>query len=822
MFDRGLSQIGDSLTRFGDQISGLGAAITKLTAPIAAMGATGLKVASDFETVMKSIELFGGLAGKELEAARKYVLKLGADTVFSAQDAGEAMLDLLKAGMSYAEASAAIPQVLDLATAGNLSLASAAGIVSAALAQYGLKAKDAKRVSDALAKAANASRADVSDLGQALGNVGPIAASYGLSIEDTAAILGVFANNGIMGAEAGTQLKSMLLNLSRPTDKVKGAFAKLGVSLYDNNGNLRNFNTVVKELNVALNKLPVQEQKELMQDLAGSYGITGLQALRASNGIDDMLQQMKKAPSATQLAAGAANTFARNIESLKGSIETLQIEALTPFMEKTLTPLTKQAVEFVNKLTDWVNKNPVLAQQIVTIGAGLVVLGPALFIAGQAISAIGVVVGFLLSPLGILIGLIVAASIHFGGLDKAIAAATTAAQQLLQIALYEVARILKEASDTAQKLGAIGLVLVTKGLRDAGTAADQLLKMGLLLVADTLNRAATAAGMLATMLILFLTKGLNDAATAADQLLKMGLLLVVDTLNKASVAAGTLGLLIQALVIRVVYGLRDAALDLAGRLVEVSTNLGYLATGLIIILGILTVAKLIAMVQALATAVVAVATAIAGGGGLLMALNPLTLILGVVVLLTLAATTNFMGFGDTLRNTVRPALLDAYESAQKLAGILKAVIDHIQWLSGQKGYETNLPGISVGTQGGEGSQGGLQLFQGVTSDQQKKWQSMYNLTPSGMPARDWGGIGRANMPYLIGSGAQPEVFVPSNNGQFIPNFDKVLAQIAAGGGGGMQFAPGSIVINANSRAEGMAAADGFEQRMNEIRARKGW
>lgn len=404
--------IGDTITGIGDQMSRLGGTISTFSVPIAAAGAAGLKAAADFDTLLKQIEIFGGVAPDQLETVRQFALKMGADTKYSSSDAAAAMLELLKAGQSLDDTMKSLPEVLNLAATGNIELAQASGIVSSALAIFKLNAADAGRVSNALAQAANATRADVSDLGLGLTNVGPIAAQFGMSIEDTAAVLGVFANNGIMGAEAGTQLKSMLLNMSRPTDKVTGAFTKLGVSLYDSNGNARNFNTVIKELDSALDKLPIQQQNELMQDLAGSYGIVGLNALRASNGIDSTLQAMANAPSAGKVAATFMETFKGSVESLTGSFETLMISGLTPFMNDVAGPLVKNVTGIVNAITDWTQKNPALTKQIVKVLAGVAVLGPGLLVAGKAFSAIGELVKdvgkmftfFSSGPLGLLIG----------------------------------------------------------------------------------------------------------------------------------------------------------------------------------------------------------------------------------------------------------------------------------------------------------------------------------------------------------------------------------------------------------------------------------
>ena len=318
---------------------------------------------------------------------------------------------MLKSGQSVEQALATLPEVLDLAAAGEMSLAQAAGITSSGLAQFRLEASQSESLTNALAQAANASRADVTQLGQALANVGPVASQYGLDVEETSAILGVFHNNAIMGAEAGTQLKSMLLNLARPTDEVQKAYAELGVSFYDSSGNVRDFNEFILDLDNALNALPVQEQNEMMQRLGGSYGIVGLSALRASKGIGDMLAKMREAPEAGELAEGFMDTFAGKVESLRGSFETLKIEAFTPFMNDVLKPFIERMIEAVNGITKWVSANPELTKTILQIGGAIAVAGPVLMGMGFAISNIGValrtvtpLLGLLTSPLGLIAG----------------------------------------------------------------------------------------------------------------------------------------------------------------------------------------------------------------------------------------------------------------------------------------------------------------------------------------------------------------------------------------------------------------------------------
>jgi TP901 family phage tail tape measure protein len=410
--------LGASLNNLGDQMTRLGTSLAGLSAPIIGFGVTGIRAAADFDQLLTQIRVFGELAPDELERVRQYALQMGADTKFSSSDAAAALLDLMKAGMDLEGAMSSLPAVLNLAAAGEMSLEQAAGITTTALAQFGLQAEDAGRVADALARAANASRADVADLGMALGNVGPVASQFGLSIEDTAAILGVFSNAGIEGAEAGTQLRSMLLNLNRDTEAVQGAWAELGVSLYDSQGNMRDFNTVIRELDAALDQLPMEDQNRLMQDLAGSYGITGLTALRAAGGIDAMSAAMAESPAAAELAAAFMNTFSGRVESLMGSIETFQIQVLTPFMNNVLAPLVGWLTEVINKFTEWAMANPDLANTIIAVMAAVAAAGPVLVALGAVVSAIGTIIaGLPLAALIATVGAVGAAfATNFGGI----------------------------------------------------------------------------------------------------------------------------------------------------------------------------------------------------------------------------------------------------------------------------------------------------------------------------------------------------------------------------------------------------------------------
>lgn len=293
------------------------------------------------------------------------------------------------------------------------------GIAGSALYEMINPIDQAAMVADVLAKAAGASSAEVGDLAQGFANVGPVANLFQMSVEDTAAALAVLAENGIKGAEGGTALKSMLLNLSQPTDKVTNALSALGVSLYDVRGNVRNIDDIIDDLDESLNKLSVKDQIEYSKILGGSYGIVGLNALRMAGGIDEMQGAMKNAAGASEVADARMKGFAGAFDQLKGSVETLMISALTPFMEKILTPLVGKITDVVNKVTAWAVANPEVTNTIAAIVLGLSILGPVLYATGVAVNGITAAFALMMSPITgviILIGAMVKAYLdNFGG-----------------------------------------------------------------------------------------------------------------------------------------------------------------------------------------------------------------------------------------------------------------------------------------------------------------------------------------------------------------------------------------------------------------------
>lgn len=196
---------------------------------------TSLRTFADFEAQMARVSAVSRASADDFERLTATARKLGAETEFSASQAGAGLEFLARAGWSASDSIAAIPAILDLATAASLDLGNAADVASNIMSAYGIAAKDAANVSDILAAATARANTDVRQLGDAMSYVGPVAASLGISMGDSAAAIGALSDAGIQGSSAGTGLRRVLSSLANPAKAARDQLAALGVSLEDVN-----------------------------------------------------------------------------------------------------------------------------------------------------------------------------------------------------------------------------------------------------------------------------------------------------------------------------------------------------------------------------------------------------------------------------------------------------------------------------------------------------------------------------------------------------------------------------------------------------------
>lgn len=324
---------------------GNGANTVRQAAGIAAIGtaavasATALssvKKSMNFEAQLSSIEALTGASNKEMARMHDLSLEMGASTKYSALEAAQGIEELLKAGISPAKVEAgALEAALNLATAGGLELSEAAETMSTALNAFSKDGMTAAQASNILAGTANASATSVHELQYSLSMVSAVAAGAGLSFEDTNAALGVFANKGLKGSDAGTSLKTMLLNLSPITKTQTKLFEKLGITtkkgsneFYDARGNIKSMAEIAEVLHTSLKHLTNEERQTTMKEMFGTDAIRAANILyeKGAKGINEFKKEMSKV-TALDVAKQKMDNAAGAVEQMSGAFETMQIIA---------------------------------------------------------------------------------------------------------------------------------------------------------------------------------------------------------------------------------------------------------------------------------------------------------------------------------------------------------------------------------------------------------------------------------------------------------------------------------------------------------------
>lgn len=315
--------------------------LAKGGAVIAGGLALAVRSAANFEKGLSNIEAVSGATESQMEAIRNKALQLGKDTQFSASESAMAIEELVKAGLSVEDVMAgAADSTVALAAAGGVSMPEAATIASNAMNQFGIAAREMPKVADAIAGAANASAIDVSDFGMSLSQVGAVANLAGAKFEDTATAIALMGNAGIKGSDAGTSLKSMLMNLQPTTEKQIGLMEELGIvtedgsnRFYDQEGNLKSLADVSGVLSKSLEGMSKAQKQATLETIFGSDGIraAAILANEGAKGFDNMANSMGKV-TAADVAATKMDNLEGSIEQLKGSLETLMIMVGTPLL----------------------------------------------------------------------------------------------------------------------------------------------------------------------------------------------------------------------------------------------------------------------------------------------------------------------------------------------------------------------------------------------------------------------------------------------------------------------------------------------------------
>jgi TP901 family phage tail tape measure protein len=311
-----LDRVADQATRFG--IVG-----------VAAFGLV-VKAAADFDKQMSAVSAATHASSGDMDKLRAAALQAGKDTQYSATEAAKGITELSKAGVSTADVlGGGLKGALSLAAAGQLSVGEAAETAASAMTQFKLSGNQVPHVADLLAAAAGKAQGSVHDMGFALNQAGLVASQTGLSIEDTTGTLAAFASAGLIGSDAGTSFKTMLLAIQNPSAKTAELMKELGISAYDAQGQFIGISKFAGVLQEKLKNLSPQMRAQAMAQIFGNDAVRAANILytQGQSGIDGWVNKVNDAGYASETAAKLTDNLAGDVERLKGSLETMAIES---------------------------------------------------------------------------------------------------------------------------------------------------------------------------------------------------------------------------------------------------------------------------------------------------------------------------------------------------------------------------------------------------------------------------------------------------------------------------------------------------------------
>lgn len=385
-----LGAFGEKAKGTGEKVSGAGQKMLPATAAIGAVGGAAVKTASDFETSMSQTAGALNVPMDKMGSLRDLAMKMGADTQFSATEAGNAMTELAKGGLTEADIKGgALKATMDLAASSGMDLGDSANTVVQAMGGFGLSANDSAQAVNALAGAAAASSTDVGPLANALSQCAAQAHTAGWSIQDTTAVLGAFADAGITGSDAGTSLKTMLQRLGAPTGAAAKEMKSLGINVWDSQGHMKDASGIAQELQSKMGGLSDQQKQQALTTIFGSDATRAATVLmgEGSTGLSKYTEATNDQTAASRLANSQMGPTEKALEEMKGSLETAGIAIGTA-----LVPMIQKLAGFV---TDLANKfsslSPSMQDTILKIAGIVAVVGPALIVIGKVVSGIGAI-----------------------------------------------------------------------------------------------------------------------------------------------------------------------------------------------------------------------------------------------------------------------------------------------------------------------------------------------------------------------------------------------------------------------------------------------
>ncbi|HFK5807642.1 TPA: phage tail tape measure protein [Enterobacter bugandensis] len=333
----------------------------------------------------------------EMEALRKQARQLGDNTAASADDAASAQIIIAKSGGDAAAIQAATPVTLNMALSNRRSMEENAALLTGMKSAFQMSNDQIAHIGDVLSMTMNKTAADFDGLSDALTYAAPVAKNAGVSIEQTAAMVGALHDAKITGSMAGTGSRAVLSRLQAPTGKAYEAIKELGVKTSDSKGNTRPIFAILKEMQRSFekNNLGTSQKGEYMKTIFGeeaSSAAAVLMTAASSGKLDQLTAAFKASDGKTaELVKIMQDNLGGDFKEFQSAYEAVGTD-LFDQQEGSLRELTKTATKYVLKLDGWITNNKTLASTIgLIVGGGLALIG---VLGGIGLIAWPVVTGF--------------------------------------------------------------------------------------------------------------------------------------------------------------------------------------------------------------------------------------------------------------------------------------------------------------------------------------------------------------------------------------------------------------------------------------------
>ncbi|GAV18400.1 phage tail tape measure protein [Lacticaseibacillus paracasei] len=560
--------------KVGNVMTGIGKASTVAGVAIGAMSVSAIKSYGNFENSMNKAAVVGGSSSKNLtkniSSLEDEALNLGTKLPISAQDAGDAMLEMARNGASVSDLKKEFPAIAEAASVTGDDLSETAITVQNAMNIWGGGAANAAKDSAILAKNANLSKVGIGDMGQAFANVGSTAKALGLNVATTSTAIGVMANSGLGAAQGSQDLAHALTLMARPSKVAAGEMKELGITYTDAKGNFKPFPQILKEVAKATDGLSQSQKIAALTNLFGAAGEKAMLPLltatqkKAKNGKsvwDNYAGSLNGVGNSAKSASKYLSTNAQNMTKNVGQAldqmkddwtaltftalktDSKPIQAFAKAVGQVANNLQKSHGPFATFVKSMIAMAPAIAIGLVAFGllsSGLGKLVKTISAPVKLIKGLGKAAGDTAKPMGASAGQIAAMGVKAAGAGLGIGLAA-AGFALLALA---VAQLAKTGTDGLVALAAM-TVSIAALMIVAKLVAPTFQKNAIGLIAFGAAMVLVAAGMaiLVNSFAKFQSAGGNAAELMAAIALSIGGLAVVFALVGPALNAGAIGMI---------------------------------------------------------------------------------------------------------------------------------------------------------------------------------------------------------------------------------------------------------------------------------------